>query len=283
MLACPIRCISSRVLAPDAAAKWLPVWRRSCRCTRGSRSAADRAATHTGQLSPRETGCLPNAYSRMRTASPETRRAKPSAYSPTRAWYRRSADVEHSVPPSAPSDAIRATPVLAQGPRRDRLVAPFQAEVMAQGLTPDAVLDRIGCVIPPSHVAARLNVSETAKSTVQRVNWYFVDGEPVQIGTTYIPWAIAKGTELATGDNLGHGDLYARFEDQGYAITFTREEVMARMPTREEARDLRMPSGVPLLVVTHTGLDAGRRPFELTEFKMRADHSGLDYTMKVDD
>ena len=32
-LACPIRPISSRVLARDIAAKWLPVCRRSCTCT----------------------------------------------------------------------------------------------------------------------------------------------------------------------------------------------------------------------------------------------------------
>ncbi|NHA69918.1 GntR family transcriptional regulator [Phycicoccus flavus] len=166
--------------------------------------------------------------------------------------------------------------------REETGLSPFHAEVIAQGLTPNAVLDRIGRVQPPTHVAERLDVSPRTKSVVERVNWYFVDGEPVQIGTTYIPWKIAEGTELATGDNLGSGDLYARFEDQGYAITYTREEVTARMPTRDEARDLRMPGGVPLLVVTHTGLDAQRRPFELTEFKMRADHSGLDYTMKVD-
>lgn len=167
--------------------------------------------------------------------------------------------------------------------REETGLSPFHAEVIAQGLTPNATLDRIGRVQPPAHVAERLDVSPRTKSVVERVNWYFVDGEPVQIGTTYIPWEIAKGTELATGDNLGAGDLYARFEDQGYAITYTREEVTARMPTRDEARDLRMPGGVPLLVVTHTGLDAQRGPFELTEFKMRADHSGLDYTMKVDD
>ena len=32
MLACPIRLISSRVLAPDAAAKWFPACPRSWRC-----------------------------------------------------------------------------------------------------------------------------------------------------------------------------------------------------------------------------------------------------------
>ena len=71
----------------------------------------------------------------------------------------------------------------------------------------------------------------------------------MQIGITYIPWEIAKGSVLARSDDLGPGDLYARFEDKGYSITFTREEVIARMPTPEEARGLMLPEGVPVLVV----------------------------------
>jgi GntR family transcriptional regulator len=35
--------------------------------------------------------------------------------------------------------------------------------------------------------------------------------------------------------------------------------------------------------VLHTGLDQDRTPFEVTEFIMRADYTGLDYTMPVDD
>ncbi|MGL5829867.1 MAG: GntR family transcriptional regulator [Angustibacter sp.] len=167
--------------------------------------------------------------------------------------------------------------------REETGVSPFQAEVMAQGRVPNAVLDSIGRVVPPAHVAERLDVPADTRSVVERVNYYFVDGEPVQVGTTWIPWTIAKGTVFAKSDQLGAGDLYARFEDQGYAITDIREEVIARMPTHDEARSLRMPGGVPLLVVTHTGLDDQRRPFEVTEFKMRADHAGLDYTMRVDD
>jgi GntR family transcriptional regulator len=35
--------------------------------------------------------------------------------------------------------------------------------------------------------------------------------------------------------------------------------------------------------VLHTGPDQDRQPFEVTEFIMRADYTGLDYTMLVDD
>jgi GntR family transcriptional regulator len=167
--------------------------------------------------------------------------------------------------------------------REETGVSPFHAEVLAQGRVPNAYMTRIERVQPPEHVAERLGVDATLKSVVRRENWYFADAEPMQVGITYIPWEIAKGSVLARNDELGAGDLYARFEDKGHLITYTREEVTARMPTPDEASGLQIPDGVPVLVVLHTGLDQDRRPFEVTEFVMRADYTGLDYTMKVDD
>ena len=167
--------------------------------------------------------------------------------------------------------------------REETGLSPFHAEVQAQGRTPNAYLRHIERAMPPAGIAERLHVRPDLKSVVRRENWYFADAEPMQIGVTYIPWEIAKGSVLARSDELGPGDLYARFEDKGYSITFTREEVIARMPTPEEARGLMLPEGVPVLVVLHTGLDQDRRPFEVTEFVMRADYTGLDYTMPVED
>jgi len=162
-------------------------------------------------------------------------------------------------------------------------LSPFHAEVRSQDRVPNAYLTSIERVVPPHAIAERLGVNPDTKSVVRRENWYFADAEPMQIGITYIPWEIAKGSVLARNDELGPGDLYARFEDKGYRIAFTREEVTARMPTREEARGLMLPDGVPVLVVLHTGLDHDRRPFEVTEFIMRADSTGLDYTISVDE
>lgn len=162
-------------------------------------------------------------------------------------------------------------------------VSPFHAEVLAQNRVPNAFLTEIGRVVPPAEIAERLEVDPNTESVVRRENWYFADAEPMQIGVTYIPWEIAEGSVLAINDSLGKGDLYARFEEKGHLITYTREEVTARMPTPEEVRGLMLPNGVPVLVVLHTGLDQNRKPFEVTEFIMRTDYTGLDYTMAVDE
>lgn len=186
---------------------------------------------------------------------------------------------------------VRTTPRLMRfGQRRyskklrdETGVSPFHAEVALQKRVPSAYIATVERVVPPTAIAERLDVNTTTKSVVRRENWYFADDEPMQIGVTYIPWTIAKGSVLSRNGDLGSGDLYARFEEKGHLITRTREEVTSRMPTPEEADGLQVPDGVPVLVVLHTGIDQDRRPFEVTEFVMRADYTGLDYTMAVDD
>ena len=61
----------------------------------------------------------------------------------------------------------------------------------------------------PAAIAERLQISADTKSAVRRENWYFADAEPMQIGITYIPWDIAKGSALARSDDLGPGSLRA--------------------------------------------------------------------------
>jgi GntR family transcriptional regulator len=166
--------------------------------------------------------------------------------------------------------------------RQETGVSPFHAETLAHNRVPNAYLTAIGRVVPPPAIAQRLAVDPKSESVVRRENWYFADDEPMQRGVTYIPWKIAKDSVLAVDDNLGVGDLYARFEERGHLLTCTREEVTARMPTPEERRGLMLPHGLPVLVVLHTGFDQHHRPFEITEFTMRSDYTGLDYTMPVD-
>jgi GntR family transcriptional regulator len=160
-------------------------------------------------------------------------------------------------------------------------LSPYHAEVSEQGRTPSAECTSITEVEAPPSVAERLWL-KPGEMVVRRENWYYADGEPIQIGVTFIPVAIAAGSPLADSADLGDGDLYARFEDAGFAIARIREEVLARMPDRTESTGLSLPPGVPVLEVTHTGIDEENRPFEVTRFVMRGDLSGLDYSMPVE-
>lgn len=162
-------------------------------------------------------------------------------------------------------------------------LSPFRAEVSKQGKTARVDCVSITRTTPPPNVAQKLGVPKDEDSVVRRENWYFADDEPVQVGVTYIPWNIANGSVLATSANMGKGSLYGRFEDLGHRITWTREEVLSRMPTREESAGLQVPAAVPVIEVTHTGIDQEEKPFEVTVFVMRADLNGLDYRIRIED
>jgi GntR family transcriptional regulator len=158
---------------------------------------------------------------------------------------------------------------------------PFGAEARAQGKTPRVEVRSAERIAADPHVADRLGI-EPGTDVVRRENWYYADEVPMQIGITFIPWTIAEGTPLAKAENLGNGSLYGRLEDAGYAIANIREEVTARPATREEAEGLDMPPGIPIIDLWHTGMTAEKVPFEVTNFRMRADYSALDYDMPVE-
>jgi GntR family transcriptional regulator len=166
-------------------------------------------------------------------------------------------------------------------------LSPYRAELQRQGLTPRVDCTSIERVSPPPNVAERLGLDPQRSTVVRRENWYYAaddqDEYPVQLGITYIPWEIADGSVLATSAQMGKGSLYARFEELGHLITRSREEICARMPTPGEVEGLRIPEGVPVLDVLHTGIDSEGVSFEVTHFVMRADFGGLDYNMPIED
>ncbi|MFE6387497.1 GntR family transcriptional regulator [Nocardiopsis dassonvillei] len=166
--------------------------------------------------------------------------------------------------------------------REETGLSPYRAELARQGMAARVDCTSIERVDPPGRVRERLGLADDAQ-VIRRENWYYADEAPVQLGITYIPVEIAGDTVLANSANMGKGSLYARFEERGHVITRVREEICARMPTRDEVKGLSIPDGVPVIDVLHTGIDQEGTPFEVTNFIMRADFAALDYNMPVED
>ena len=166
--------------------------------------------------------------------------------------------------------------------RAETGLSPFRAEAERQGKTARVDVPSITQVHAPTDVAERLQLAPEAL-VVERTNHYFTDDEPVQIGITYIPVQVAANSPLATQAKTGRGSIYERFAERGHQITSVREEITARMPSRAETAVLAIPSGVPVIELLHTGLDQDGQPFEVTRFVMRADRSGLDYSIPIEE
>jgi GntR family transcriptional regulator len=135
---------------------------------------------------------------------------------------------------------------------------------------------------PPAEVASLLEVPDEEQSVLVRENVFYADAEPVHRVTTYIPWEIAEGTGLLKPEIDHPYGIHGLLEGRGHVMTRQRESVSGRMPTSDELRYLRLPSGVPVLDVLHTSIDQEGRPYELTRFVMRTDLTGLLYDMPVE-
>jgi GntR family transcriptional regulator len=165
---------------------------------------------------------------------------------------------------------------------RESGLSPFLLECAKQGKTGRFEVLSIDRIQPPPEVAERLNVSPQAKSVLRRENVFYADADPVHRVTTYIPWSIAEGTGLLKEEVPHPYGIHGVLEDQGHTMTRLHEEVRARMPRPDERRYLKLGPGVPVLDVWHTSLDQSGEPYELTEFVMRGDMTGLLYDTPVE-
>jgi GntR family transcriptional regulator len=165
---------------------------------------------------------------------------------------------------------------------RESGLSPFLLECAKQGKTGRFEVLSIERVQPPAEVAERLNVSPHTKSVLRRENVFYADDDPVHRVTTYIPWSVAKGTGLLEAEVPHPYGIHGVLEDQGHAMARLHEEVSTRMPRPDESRYLHLRPGVPVLDVWHTSIDQGGAPYELTQFVMRGDMTGLLYDLPVE-
>jgi GntR family transcriptional regulator len=124
---------------------------------------------------------------------------------------------------------------------------------------------------------------EEGEQVICRDNRYFADGEPVQLARTYIPLKVAGTSTIASKKNLGPGGLFGRLDDLGYRPARIKEQVTTRFPSRQEAGALKLPPGVPVIVLLHTASTDEGIPFEVTRFIMRSDLMAIQYAMSLDD
>ncbi len=164
---------------------------------------------------------------------------------------------------------------------RESGLSPFLLECAKQGKTGRFEVLTIERVQPPAEIAERLKVVPGTRSVLRRENIFYADDDPVHRVTTYIPWSIAKGTGLLQADVPHQYGIHGVLEDEHRTMTRMREEISVRMPRPDESRYLHLRPGVPVLDVWHTSIDQDGEPYELTQFVMRGDMTGLLYDVPI--
>ncbi|MGC0383500.1 GntR family transcriptional regulator [Streptomyces sp. SAI-129] len=127
----------------------------------------------------------------------------------------------------------------------------------------------------PDNVAAVLDLAEEETVCVRRRR-FVLDGKPVLLATSYLPAPLVAGSAI-TQEDTGPGGMYARLAELGYKPVHFREEVRSRMPSKDEAAQLDMSAGTPVILVCRTAFTAEGRPVEINEMTLDAASYILEY------
>lgn len=151
------------------------------------------------------------------------------------------------------------------------------------GHTSDTTIDCEFATVPaPKHVAEAFGLPEGEEVFQRYMVWNF-DGLPEQIRTCYYPLDLVQGTPMTRPEcQPWPGGVIAELAELGEVVDNMRERVRARYPLPDEAYRLRIPGGVPVLVVNRIGSSKTRRAVEVAEIILRADQNELDYHLKLD-
>jgi GntR family transcriptional regulator len=155
----------------------------------------------------------------------------------------------------------------------------YLADIEDLGRTPRVEIINIGKVDASEDISKLLSLRKS-DALLERSRKYFADDTPMQIARTYIPWRIAKGTQMVEQDT-GAGGLYARLEDAGHKVARYVEEVTSRPALADEAASLRLPAGIPVLVIHRVAYDQEEQAVEYSEIVMASDRYVLSYETKL--
>lgn len=150
----------------------------------------------------------------------------------------------------------------------------WEADLQGRDLAVDQVEVREGIA---SENAARVLGLEVGEKVCIRSRRFVLDGKPVLLSTSYLPESLVAGSAIAQPDT-GPGGIYARLAELGHAPVHFREEIRSRMPLPEEASQLSLPAGTPVMLICRTAFaEEGRRPVEVNEMVLDAAAYVLEY------
>jgi GntR family transcriptional regulator len=99
-----------------------------------------------------------------------------------------------------------------------------------------------------------------------------------QLHRTYIPFSVLSGTKYEEEAPPPAPQLYTALAELGHELHFT-EYLRPRMPLPDQAQALRLPEGVPILVILRVTLNEHDKPLALEEFQLPGDDLELSYRL----
>jgi GntR family transcriptional regulator len=159
----------------------------------------------------------------------------------------------------------------------------FNAQVLEQGQSPRQEITEVGTVSAPPDVAQKLDLDEGSPVVVRR-RVFLANDVPVALTDSYYPEALVRGTAIERAARI-KGGVHALIEDENgpvrRRIARSEDDIVARMPTPEEARKLGLSPGMPVFRILRTVYDSGNRPVEVQDTVAVADRHQFRYEVDM--
>ncbi|MEU5923414.1 GntR family transcriptional regulator [Streptomyces antimycoticus] len=149
----------------------------------------------------------------------------------------------------------------------------WSADVENRTLVVDRV--RVSEEAAPERISVVLDLAEGDSVCVRRRR-FVLDDKPVLLATSYLPASVVAGSAI-TQEDTGPGGTYARLAELGYKPVHFREEIRSRMPSKDEAKQLSISAGTPVILICRTAFADEGRPVEINEMTLDAASYILEY------
>nr|WP_308103075.1 UTRA domain-containing protein [Streptomyces sichuanensis] len=139
------------------------------------------------------------------------------------------------------------------------------------------IVDRVDVAehAAPQRVAEVLGL-ESGATVCVRSRRFVLDGKPVQLSTSYLPAGLVAGSAI-TREDTGPGGTYARLAELGHKPVRFREEIRTRMPSADEAEQLALSPGTPVVHICRTAFAEGGNAVEVSEMTLDSASYVLEY------
>ncbi|TYB49450.1 GntR family transcriptional regulator [Actinomadura chibensis] len=162
-------------------------------------------------------------------------------------------------------------------PRREGEVDAWTEEAAQAGRVGTQRLREVTTEVPPPNVASALGLPAGRPAVVRR-RTMLLDGRPVELTDSWYPVEIADGTALAAMGKI-KGGAVTLLANLGHSVHEAREDIAFRNATADEAAELNLPAGTPVIVLSRTCLDAEGVVFEVSVMVMVAEGRRLRYRL----
>jgi DNA-binding GntR family transcriptional regulator len=159
---------------------------------------------------------------------------------------------------------VRQRRHLVYRPQEEFLPQPESAEMdqfmrarQAEGRPPTQTIE-VAIVTPTPEIATRLALDDGQPAVVRR-RVRCLDGEPFNTNDSYYPLSIVQGSQIMSPADIPRGANQV-LTDLGYEQVRALDEVYVRMPSPDEAAQLRLGPGTPVAVHVVTGYTATGTP-----------------------